>query len=403
MDPAGPAVPPLPAPAGAPRSGPSAPSPRPSVDVLSSLRAFAELAPAWNELVAEAGLPAVARYEVLAAWLRYRLRPGEGLHVVVFRHAGEIVGICPLLLAPRRLGRMTFPAAAPVGRNAFVPGPGLAARRGWEETVARAFAAHVTRPGFPARFLRLAGVHPGGPLEVALARAARTAGGYLRHEAVIGSAELELPPPGTPVDAGWRPARRRGVRRARGLLAGEGRVEAGLVPPEHLARALEEAFAVAERSWQGRRGTAISSSPESRAFYRDLAARLGPPGKFQLWLLAVDGRAVAFEVCLREGDTLCELKRGFDPAWRATGIGLALAATMIEEFRETGGRRVLFFQPATADKLAWGAAVREYRQLAIFPRGSLARLVHLADRLRRSRLNPLVRAAFAQRPGAPPS
>jgi len=76
---------------------------------------------------------------------------------------------------------------------------------------------------------------------------------------------------------------------------------------------------------------------------------------------------------------------------------------MIEEFRETGGRRVLFFQPATADKLAWGAAVREYRQLAIFPRGSLARLVHLADRLRRSRLNPLVRAAFAQRPGAPPS
>lgn len=88
--------------------------------------------------------------------------------------------------------------------------------------------------------------------------------------------------------------RRSQLGRARRRLEHEGRVELDVADGrERLEEVLEEAFRIEASGWKGANGTAITSRPDTRRFYRDVARWAAAEGWLRIAFLRLDGRALA--------------------------------------------------------------------------------------------------------------
>lgn len=88
--------------------------------------------------------------------------------------------------------------------------------------------------------------------------------------------------------------RRSQLGRARRRLEREGRVELDVADGrERLEEVLEEAFRIEASGWKGASGTAITSRPDTRRFYRAIARWAAAEGWLRIAFLRLDGRALA--------------------------------------------------------------------------------------------------------------
>lgn len=78
------------------------------------------------------------------------------------------------------------------------------------------------------------------------------------------------------------------------------------------AAVLDEALDVSERSWKGPRQLAMATMPRMREFFRGLSARASTNGWLRLWVLRLDGRAVATEYQLEADGRVHALRADFD-------------------------------------------------------------------------------------------
>jgi CelD/BcsL family acetyltransferase involved in cellulose biosynthesis len=135
---------------------------------------------------------------------------------------------------------------------------------------------------------------------------------------------------------------------------------------ERFEELLEEGFRVEASGWKGERGTAIASRPETRIFYRDVAAWAAERGWLRLFFLRLDGRPLAFELTLAAGGALYRLKGGFDPDWQKYSPGkLLLHATLTHAFG-SGLKRFEFLGEDDPFKLEWTNSYREMKLLQVF-------------------------------------
>jgi CelD/BcsL family acetyltransferase involved in cellulose biosynthesis len=126
--------------------------------------------------------------------------------------------------------------------------------------------------------------------------------------------------------------RRSQLGRARRRLEREGRVELELADGrERLDEVLEEAFRIEASGWKGTNGTAITSRPDTRRFYRDVARWAAGEGWLRIAFLRLDGRAVAMMYLLETDRTLWYLKGGYDPGFEHHSPGMVLLASVIED------------------------------------------------------------------------
>lgn len=106
--------------------------------------------------------------------------------------------------------------------------------------------------------------------------------------------------------------------------------------PADLEGDLERGFAVEGSGWKGRTGTAISSSPRTLAFYRAVGHTFHRLGALRLSGISVDGRLIAFDLCLLHRGRPFLLKTGFDETYRRLAPGLVLRLSVIERCFELG-------------------------------------------------------------------
>jgi CelD/BcsL family acetyltransferase involved in cellulose biosynthesis len=97
-----------------------------------------------------------------------------------------------------------------------------------------------------------------------------------------------------------------------------------------LDRALPEVFDVAAKGWAGAEGTAISSTPQLRAFYTDLSYQAARHGWLFLSILRQEGKCIAFSYDLRYGDRIYSTKTAFDPNYASLSPGHLLTAFLME-------------------------------------------------------------------------
>jgi CelD/BcsL family acetyltransferase involved in cellulose biosynthesis len=100
--------------------------------------------------------------------------------------------------------------------------------------------------------------------------------------------------------------------------------------PERLETLLLEGFRVEESGWKGAYGTAINSNPRRRRFYREVARWATERGWLRLAFLRLDGRPIAFDLCLETGGVHYLLKTGYDHDFHKFGPGLILRSMMLQ-------------------------------------------------------------------------
>jgi len=126
-----------------------------------------------------------------------------------------------------------------------------------------------------------------------------------------------------------------------------------------LESALEVGFRLEQSGWKGRRGTAIASCPETRAFYSNIARWAAERDWLRLAFLSVDGRPIAFEFDLEVDDVLYNLKPGYDEAFGRFAPGKLLCEQRIRNTFDAGMRSYEFLGAPLPFKLEWTSHVRE--------------------------------------------
>jgi CelD/BcsL family acetyltransferase involved in cellulose biosynthesis len=156
---------------------------------------------------------------------------------------------------------------------------------------------------------------------------------------------------------------------------------------ERLDDLLADGFRLEGSGWKAEAGTAILSDPDVERFYREVAAWAAARGWLRLAFLRLDGRAIAFDMCLEQGGAFYVLKGGFDVEQRRLGPGTLLTHHGIERAFELGLSSYELLGQADDYKLSWTSRTRERVRFQAFPRSPAGGAEYLAWRYGR----PLVK------------
>jgi CelD/BcsL family acetyltransferase involved in cellulose biosynthesis len=283
---------------------------------------FAGLGEQWDQLAGPEALP-FDRHCWYESWRR-AFAPGARLATCTAWRGDELVGALPMWL--RRGDRLE--AMANVHTPAFRP---LAADEG---TLAALLGAAFRAP---TRSVTLLPLRIDDPSLQAVERAATECGRRWLRERQQLSPVIDTQ--GTFDD--WvretKPRWHTQIPRYRRKMARDHTLEIALATePDDLEAELDQGFHVEASGWKGRQGTAILSSPETAAFYRNVAEAFHARGELRLSSILLDGEAAAFDFCLLSGRRLYLLKTGYDERFRTYAPGLVLRLATVEHCFQEG-------------------------------------------------------------------
>lgn len=348
---------------------------RPAIAIEGSIE---RLAPEWDSLADRLGASPFMRPGWFEAWWS-AFRPGR-LELITVRQDGRLAGVVPTY---RRAGvRRSATNDHTAMFGALADGPAASrklARALFASGARRAALAFVERGDAWLPQVRASAARVGWrTLEQPLERSP-----YIRTDGDIGSYEATL-----------SSKLRSEVRRRRRRLEEDDHLWLEVVDgSERLDALLGEGLALEAAAWKAGAGTAIESSPATRAFYGRLTRWAADRGILRMAFLRHGGRAIAFDLCLESGGVHYLLKTGYDPAYRSAAPGIIIRREMISRAFSTGLASYEFLGHDHAWKLRWTNSCRERVVLQAFApslAGSLDRLVTvrarpLAKRLLRRR------------------
>jgi len=301
-----------------------------------------ELTAEWDELADRVGAEPWARPGWVGAW--WSAFGTGSLRIIIVRKGDLLVGVLPLA-EDQGVVRSTS--------NWHTPGFALLAEP--DELGRLAQAVVERRP----RRVWMAFVDP-DEAGMAAVRAAAGSSGYRTLERTLERS------PYIPIEGDWEGycetlGRKllSELRRRRRRLEEEGQFIFEVVDGgERLPELLDEGFAVEAAGWKSERNSAISSRPETLAFYRAVAQWAAERGLLKLAFLRLDGRAIAFDYCIEDGWIHYLLKTGFDPSYGKFAPGMILRYEMLARAFSTGIRSYEFLGADEPWKLQWTETTR---------------------------------------------
>ena len=300
------------------------------IETVSTIEEFEALEPEWDGLVRAMPRPSpFLLHGWLAEWCRH-YGAGAELRVHVARRGGRLVGALPIVVR-RRAGLRV--ATFMGGPEAVLPDVLLAA--GEDGEVCAALTGRLGESGcdvvdfhgLPAQSRIAAALGP--RLEV-----------IQRVEAPV----LDLTEGWDAVYRAKTSSKKRNLhRRRRRQLAGLGTLDVSVArSPDELAPALEEAFDLHARRWEGRPDGSGFASPTGRRFHRAVLARLAAVDAARIVTLRVAGRAAAFHYFFALEGCMYVHRLAFDPTLARFSPGLVNTLDAIEAAAGEGLRRVEF-------------------------------------------------------------
>jgi CelD/BcsL family acetyltransferase involved in cellulose biosynthesis len=333
---------------------------------------------AWEALADRLGAPPFLRPGWIIAWSRAFAR--ARLSALTAERNGELVGLLPCL---KRGGVLSAPAnwhtpvfgflAADSDVSAALAGALLSAAR------VRADLSFLDRADPNLATCQLAAGEAERPVIV---------------RSVLHSPFAPL------LDTTWESYRasldrkaRRDVERRRRRLDEQGSVTVEFTEGHgDLASILDEGFRLEGSGWKRERGTAITSEPRTQKFYAEIAHWARERGWLLLAFLRLDGKPIAFDLCLDHGGTIYVLKGGFDPAFRRFSPGMILTYESLRRALDGGRLSYELLGDDDAYKRVWARSTRERVRFQAFGRSPSGRASHLAWSYGRSALRRSIRA-----------
>jgi CelD/BcsL family acetyltransferase involved in cellulose biosynthesis len=336
----------------APRNAPPARPPRRFEAVrLEWHHGFDSVAPEWDALADElAASPFLRPGWVQAWWAAFGRGRPEALAV---RRDGRLVGLVPVA---RRAGDLTATV------NWHTMDYGLLAADG-EARAALAQALFSAR----ARRVSLGFLAEGSDDLVACCGAAERLGQRLLVRALEPFHVIH-------VEGGWdayrsqlSKSRRGDLGRCRRRLEDRGHLELDVqAGPSGLEQAMADVMALEAAGWKGAVRTAMASQPETVAFYRRIMRWTAERGWLRLYILRLDGRAVAFHLVLTDHGVAYHLKSGFDEALRKCSPGMVILAEILDRTFSGGITQWVVLGGAEPYKVVWPGETRRLLVLQAF-------------------------------------
>jgi CelD/BcsL family acetyltransferase involved in cellulose biosynthesis len=307
-----------------------------------------ELRPEWDRLAARVSAPLFMRSGWFSAWVA-AFEP-RGFRVVAARRDGRLAGVMPVVAGRRVLSATNLhtPLYAPVAEDLdtlrdLICGA-LTLRHGGLDM------NYVPRAGATAAVLRdLAGDRGLRSMEIEIARQpyVDTSECWSQYLATLPRKHLKE------------------VGRLRRRLGEQGALELSL--EETSAEALDEGLRIEDSGWKADAGSAILCCPRTELFYRRVADWARQEGWLKLALLRLDGRAIAFDLCVQAGGAVCALKGGFDPQLRRFGPGTLLTYESLA--RAFAAEDIVSYEFLGTDepyKLVWTQHCRPLARIQLF-------------------------------------
>ncbi|HEX3434273.1 MAG TPA: GNAT family N-acetyltransferase [Solirubrobacteraceae bacterium] len=340
--------------------------------MISTYTQLGELAEGWNALALSAGAPFMS-----CEWQRSWAEAfgGEGFRWTVLHDADGSIRACTCVVhGARRLASST---------NVHSPDWDVLARdsQSRAELIDALVAARDSR-------VSLQGLRADSEA-AQLAERALSEQGY-RVAPVPGpfSPWLSLPDSFEQLEADSSSSLRSQVRRRRRGLEREGqltfRVSGG---PDSLADDLETFLALEASGWKGRDGTAIVSKPSTDKLYRGYAEGAAAQGWLRLYMLELDGEAIAADFGIAFAGTGVFVKTGFDESRAKLSPGLVLRAEVLRSSVEEGLTGYDFLGDPDTYKTRWTADTRPRVSLWAYRGEALPGYAY------RRRLRPLLKQA----------
>jgi CelD/BcsL family acetyltransferase involved in cellulose biosynthesis len=316
-----------------------------AIEWISEPARFDAIAREWDALAGPAGYPFVS-HAWLAAWW-HAFSNGRHLLICTTRRDGQLAAALPLW----RRGSLVS-ALANAHTPTFTP---IAV----DDTAMAAVVDEVVAARFPSLVI--------GPLpadDAAVGLIVASLRQHRRHTWVQPAHASPVVDVDGDADAYRRRlprATRRELDRLRRKLEREHSVSfRPLAEPRDPASELETALELERSGWKGRRGTAILSSAEASAFYREVALRLAAQGSFRLSTLAAGNRVIAFDLAIVAGGAAWLPKGGYDESFSRYAPGLLLLVAGIERAHELGLARVELLGASERYKLKFASRVRRH-------------------------------------------
>lgn len=155
-----------------------------------------------------------------------------------------------------------------------------------------------------------------------------------------------------------------------------------------------EVMDVSRRSWKGPRRFAMATMLGMPRFFRELTRRATANSWLHLWILRLDGRAIATEYQIGADGCRHALRADFDAAASALSPGAYLNFRIVQALFERRGVQQYDMGPGTNDyKLRWATGASETVTLEVYAPRTYGRLLHALE----TRLIPLARRLRAAR------
>jgi CelD/BcsL family acetyltransferase involved in cellulose biosynthesis len=278
-------------------------------------RSIASIAEEWDQLADEVGAPPFLRPGWTTAWWNAF---GRGsVRALVARTRDQLTGIVPLV---RDGAVLRSPTNSETPIFGFLTVDDESAR----QLVATLLAA-------PARRVDLSLIREDDSGFQALKEEARARGFRTITQPVLLSAYVSTHDPWSEYQATLSAKLRSEIRRRRRRLQELGDLMLLVADgSERLEDLLSEGFQIEQSGWKGEHGTAINSSPRRHRFYREVAQWAGERGWLRLAFLRLDGRTIAFDLCLEANGVHFLLKTGYDHDYEKFGPGMILRSMMLE-------------------------------------------------------------------------
>lgn len=138
-----------------------------------------------------------------------------------------------------------------------------------------------------------------------------------------------------------------------------------------------EVMEVTRRSWKAERGVAMATMPRMPAFFRELTRRATKHGWLALWLLRLNGRAIAMEYQIKDNGKVHALRADYDLTCQELSPGSALNFAIVRSLFERGDVQEYHMGPGLNDyKLRWATGSEETVHLVLYHPGLYGRLLY---------------------------
>lgn len=137
---------------------------------------------------------------------------------------------------------------------------------------------------------------------------------------------------------------------------------------------------ISAKCWKARRKGDISCSEENKIFFKALSRAAAKKGWLNIWLLKFNGKAIAYEYCLKYKNKIYALRSDFDEDYRFASPGVILNIGLIRSCFEDNLSELDFCGHEDEYKKRWTSSLREHRHIVIYG-GLYAKIIYLADYL----------------------